>query len=81
MTQAKYIDDILDKHGMTDCSHVPTPMSTGYYLTKDSGEPIENVSQYRSVIGALQYITLTRPDIAFSVNKLSRFLSSPRTQH
>ena len=81
LTQAKYIIDIMDKHGMTDCSPMPTPMSTGYYLTKDSGEPIENVSQYRSVIGALQYVTLTRPDIAFSINKLSQFISSPRTQH
>lgn len=81
LTQAKYITDILDKHGMTDCSPVPTPMSTGSYLTKESGELIDNVSQYRSVIGALQYVTLTRPDIAFSVNKLSQFLSSPRTQH
>ncbi|XP_024038432.1 uncharacterized protein LOC112097423 [Citrus clementina] len=81
LTQAKYIADILDKHGMTDCSPVPTPMFTDFYLTKDSGEPLENVSQYRSVIGALQYVTLTRPDIVFSVNKLSQFLSSPRTQH
>ncbi|KAH9647735.1 retrovirus-related pol polyprotein from transposon RE1 [Citrus sinensis] len=81
LTQAKYIADVLEKHGMTDCSPVPTPMSTGYYLTKDLGEPIDNVSQYRSVIGALQYVTLTRPDIAFSVNKLSQFLSDPRTQH
>ena len=81
LTQAKYIVDVLDKHGMTNCSPVPTPMSIGYYLTKDSGEPIDNVSQYRSVIGALQYVTLTRPDIAFFVNKLSQFLSNPKTQH
>ena len=55
LTQAKYIADILAKHGMTDCIHVPTPMSTGYYLTKESGDIIDNVSQYRSIIGAQTY--------------------------
>lgn len=64
---------------MIGYSPVPTPMSTGQYLTKDPGVDIANVSQYISVIGALQYVTLTRPDIAFSVNKLSQFLLNPKT--
>ncbi|KAH9647737.1 retrovirus-related pol polyprotein from transposon RE1 [Citrus sinensis] len=77
----RFKDAMLSQWHFQHSSPVPTPMSTGYYLTKDLGEPIDNVSQYRSVIGALQYVTLTRPDIAFSVNKLSQFLSDPRTQH
>ncbi|KAH9793982.1 hypothetical protein KPL71_004732 [Citrus sinensis] len=81
LSQAKYIADILAKHDMVYSSPVSTPMFTSQYLTKDSGDIIRNVSQYRSIVGALQYVTLTRPDIAYSVNKLSQFLSNPRTSH
>ncbi|KAH9684881.1 retrovirus-related pol polyprotein from transposon RE1 [Citrus sinensis] len=55
LSQAKYIADILLKHDLTHCSPVSTPMSTGQFLTKASGTDIANVSQYRSIIGALQY--------------------------
>ncbi|KAH9680638.1 retrovirus-related pol polyprotein from transposon RE1 [Citrus sinensis] len=81
LSQAKYIADILAKHDMVYSSPVSTPTSTSQYLTKDSDDIIQNVSQYRSIVGALQYVTLTRPDIAYSVNKLSQFLSNPRTSH
>ena len=81
LSQAKYIADILAKHDMVYSSPVSTPTSTSQYLTKDSDDIIQNVSQYRSIVGALQYVTLTRLDIAYSVNKLSQFLSNPRTSH
>ena len=81
LSQSKYIADLLAKHNMADCSPVPTPMSTGHYLTKGPGNVISNVSQYISAVGALQYVTLTRPEIAFSVNKLSQFLVLPTAEH
>jgi histone deacetylase 1/2 len=40
-----------------------------------------SITQYRSIVGALQYLTLTRPDIAFSVNKVYRYLHAPTTSH
>lgn len=52
-------------------SHVHTLMSTSHFLTKSSGVVISNASQYKSVIDALQFVTLTRPEIDFLVNKLS----------
>ena len=81
LSQAKYIADILAKHDLVNCSPVLTPMSTGQQLTKNSSFEISNISQYKSIIGALQYVTLTRPEITFTVNKLSQFLSNPRTTH
>ncbi|XP_052299684.1 secreted RxLR effector protein 161-like [Citrus sinensis] len=66
---------------MDSCSPVPTPMATSYQLTKHSGTKIDNSYQYRRFVGALQYMTLTRPDIAFPVNKLSQFLAVPTIEH
>ena len=41
----------------------------------------EDATNYRSVVGALQYLTLTRPDISYSVNKVCQYLHAPRTTH
>lgn len=81
LSQSKYIADLLAKHHMDKCSPCATPMATSHHLIKNFGVTIDNHSQYRSIIGALQYVILTRPDIAFPVNKLSQFLSNPSTDH
>ncbi|XP_052289967.1 secreted RxLR effector protein 161-like [Citrus sinensis] len=56
-------------------------MSSSDKLVKNRGAAFENPSLYRSLIGSLQYITLTRPEIAFTVNKLSQFLAAPTVIH
>ena len=50
-------------------------------LVKDKGAAFENPSLYVSLVCSLQYVTLTRPEIAFKVNKLSQFLSNPLVFH
>jgi hypothetical protein len=52
-------------------------------LTEGEGELLspENSTKYRSLVGALQYLTLTRPDISFAVNKVCQFLHAPTTVH
>ncbi|RVW67591.1 hypothetical protein CK203_065410 [Vitis vinifera] len=50
---------------MLDAKPCPTPMSSNTNLSLHDGVALENDSDYRSFVGALQYCTLTRPDIAF----------------
>lgn len=83
LTQEKYASDILRRVGMTECKPVNTPMSTSEKLSIHEGElhGPNDATKYRSVVGALQYLTLTRPDISFSVNKVCQFLHAPTTLH
>ena len=56
-------------------------MDPNLKLNQSDGDPLEDVIQYRRLIGRLSYLTVTRPDIAFIVNKLSQFVSKPHTSH
>ncbi|XP_062076274.1 uncharacterized mitochondrial protein AtMg00810-like [Humulus lupulus] len=56
-------------------------LTAGRTLSGHDGTILENPTLYRSVIGALQYLSHTRPDISFSVNKLSQFLKAPTMVH
>jgi histone deacetylase 1/2 len=83
LTQEKYASDLLKRVGMSDCKSVSTPLSTSEKLSLYEGillDP-EDATRYRSIVRALQYLTLTRPDIAFSVNKVCQFLHAPTTAH
>jgi Reverse transcriptase (RNA-dependent DNA polymerase)/gag-polypeptide of LTR copia-type/GAG-pre-integrase domain len=81
LTQSRYIYSILDRTHMHGAKPVNTPMATGLPLTKLSGAPFEDPHLYRSVVGALQYATITRPEISFAVNRVSQFMHSPSTCH
>uniref|UniRef100_A0A1J3JSN7 Retrovirus-related Pol polyprotein from transposon TNT 1-94 n=1 Tax=Noccaea caerulescens TaxID=107243 RepID=A0A1J3JSN7_NOCCA len=80
LNQRKYILDLLAKMNMTDAKPVQTPMATSPKLTK-SGALHSNPTEYRTLIGSLQYLSFTRPDIAYVVNKLSQYMQSPTTDH
>jgi histone deacetylase 1/2 len=68
---------------MWQCNSVDTPISTSKKLSITEGCRLgdEDSTNYRSVVGALQYLTLTRPDLSFTVNKVCQFLHSPTTAH
>jgi histone deacetylase 1/2 len=83
LTQEKYAIEILAKVGLAKCTPVPTPLSSSEPLSLVDGSPLgkEDSTQYRSIVGALQYLTLTRREMSFSVNKVCVFLNAPTTTH
>lgn len=70
LSQTKYITDLMHKAQMGNPKSLTTPMVVGQKLSKVGNDDFEDPSLYRSVVGALQYLALTRPDISFSMNKV-----------
>ncbi|XP_022157873.1 uncharacterized protein LOC111024485 [Momordica charantia] len=66
---------------MAEARSIATPMVSGPLLSARQGEHFSDVHLYRSIVGALQYATLTRPEISFSVNKACQFMHSPTLIH
>ncbi|KAM1855940.1 hypothetical protein ACFX14_006232 [Malus domestica] len=66
---------------MVDRKPVSTPAINGKRLSLYDGEPLPDITEFRSVVGALQYLTFTRPNVAFSVNQVSQFMHKPTTTH
>lgn len=64
LSQAKYIRDLFQKVAMDRSNALPTPMVATNRLAAEEGSSLEDDHQYRSILGALQYVVITRPDIA-----------------
>jgi hypothetical protein len=63
--QAKYTKDLMKEFNMVEIKHVSTPMSTATSLDLDKNGEAADQREYRSMIGSLLYLTVTRPDIQF----------------
>lgn len=81
LSQSSYIVDILARANMADCKPCATPIDTASKLSADSGPPVSDGTLYRSLAGALQYLTITRPDIAYAVQQVCLFMHDPREPH
>ncbi|CAL1405424.1 unnamed protein product [Linum trigynum] len=73
--------DLLHRFMMLDAKPVETPMAASTSLTLHDDSPITDSTRFRQVLGALQYLVYTRPDIAYSVNKLSQYMHAPMAHH
>lgn len=80
LTQQKYILDLLSKARMTDCKGLTTPASTKEKAT-NHGPLFEDPTLYRSIVGGLQYLSLTRPEVTYSVHRASQFMHAPTTDN
>jgi hypothetical protein len=77
LRQHKYILDILTRAGMTSYKPVDTPISTSK-VTILPDPLFSDPTRFRQIVGALQYLTFTRPDICFAVNRVSVYACSYR---
>jgi len=79
--QRVYATKIVEQCGMTGCNPVDTPMEQNSKLLPGRPDLAKDVTKFRSIVGSLRYLVNTRPDIAFSVGMVSRFMESPTTEH
>nr|GEV50302.1 uncharacterized mitochondrial protein AtMg00810-like [Tanacetum cinerariifolium] len=80
INQAKYAQEILIKHGMTSCDSVGTPMATKHLDANLSGTPVDQ-TKYHSMVGALMYLTASRPDIIHATCYCARYQANPIEKH
>uniref|UniRef100_A0A2N9HE74 Integrase catalytic domain-containing protein n=1 Tax=Fagus sylvatica TaxID=28930 RepID=A0A2N9HE74_FAGSY len=81
INQAKYAQDLLKKHNMLDCKPASSPSCPNTRLSLHDGDPLPDPHAYRSMVGALHYLTFTRPDISFAVHQVCQYMSTPTTTH
>lgn len=81
MCQRKYTLDILQETGLLGSRPVDTPLQSNHRLALADGPMYKDPAQYRRLVGRLIYLTLTRPDLTYSVHVLSQFMQSPRQEH
>ena len=70
LSQHKYVTDLLRRAKMNSYNLVTTPISPAAKLSSSGGIPFSDPTLCRSIVGALEYLTFTRPDIAYVVNKV-----------
>ena len=81
ISQEKYLEDLLKKFRMSNCKPVSTPLSLNDKLQLNDGAEKVDATAYRKLVGSLNYLTHTRPDIVYSVNLISRFMHEPSKLH
>ncbi|GJW68107.1 putative RNA-directed DNA polymerase [Tanacetum coccineum] len=81
LSQKKYILELLQSASLSNCNPMSSPMVTSSSLSLDDSTAFSNLVKYRQVVGSLQYVTLSRPDIAFAVNKVCQYMHAPTENH
>ncbi|GKE40795.1 ribonuclease H-like domain-containing protein [Tanacetum coccineum] len=80
LSHKKYVVEILDRAHMVNCNPSQTPIDTESKLGSD-GDPVSNLTLYRSIAGSLKYLTFTRPDISYVVQQVCLHMHDPREPH
>ena len=81
LSQRKYILDLLVKAKMDGIKPVTTPMTTSHNLLRKHFDPFKDPTLFRQLVGSLQYLSITRPDIGFVIGKLSQMKHDLSNDH
>ncbi|XP_039786996.1 uncharacterized mitochondrial protein AtMg00810-like [Panicum virgatum] len=81
LSHRQYALDLLQHAGMAECHSNSTPVDVRAKLSAIEGSPVADPTEYRSLAGALQYLTLTRHDLAYAVQQVCLFMHDPREPH
>jgi histone deacetylase 1/2 len=76
--QHKYVHELLERTGMLNCNPASTPLDTKAKLSTGDGSPAPDASHYRSIVGALQYLTLTRTELQYVVQQVCLHMTPSR---
>ena len=79
--QHKYTDDLISLAGLQSAAPLDTPLEVNAKYLCDEGDILPNPLLYRLLVGSLNYLTITRPDISFAVQQVSQFMHTPRHLH
>ncbi|KAI3501786.1 hypothetical protein L1887_29807 [Cichorium endivia] len=79
--QEHYAMKILNEAGMQECNATQCPMESGLKLSKAENEPEVDATHYRKIVGCLRYLIHTRPDLAYAVGVVSRYMQNPKESH
>ncbi|GAU29997.1 hypothetical protein TSUD_160820 [Trifolium subterraneum] len=81
ISQQKYAKEILARFGMEACNSVGSPIVPGNKLTKDENGKLVDATKYKQMVGCLMYLLATRPDLAYSVCLIARYMDKPTEIH
>ncbi|XP_016185289.1 uncharacterized protein LOC107626911 [Arachis ipaensis] len=75
LSQEKYVNDLLGKAGMIGCKPCRTPLPSSLKISQFGGDKFDEPELYRSLVGSLQYLTVTRLELAYAVSKIFQFMN------
>jgi hypothetical protein len=81
LKQRKYTQDLIGLAGLQDSPPMDTPMEVNVKYRHEKGDLLANPTMYRQLVGSLNYLTITRPDISFAIQQVSQFMQTPRHLH
>ena len=71
----------VSKYGMDDCKPISMFLDVNAKLSAHMGDVVEDVAMFRTIVGSLIYLTITRPDLSYTVGLESQFKQLPRKPH